>query len=500
MNDTVKNKKIFHVLFLFITVVVYFVTAYNSHGFYHADEHYQIIEFAGYKLGTHSANDLAWEFKAQIRSSIQPTICFIIIKALNNIQIYDPYLQSFLLRLLTACLALFIIYYFVRQTQNQFVDNKTKIIYWLLSFFLWFIPVISVRFSSETWSGLMFLLGLGIFVNKRHTSSKPYLIGLAFGFSLLFRYQLIFAIASFFCWAIFIKKEKWNYLLKVCSTVALVMVFGFVVDLFFYGEPVLTLWNYFYINIIKGVSNDFGTAPWYFYIVKLLSYPSYFIGIPLVISFIILIIFKPKNIFIWCIIPFFIFHSFIPHKEERFLFPMVYLFPIVLIMAYNQLLLIINNKTIVKSLQFFLALLFIPVNMIGLTAMAQKSAGLGRMEITKYIHENSKNKPFCLIYCTWANPYNPWQSLPEKFYMEKNMAEKQIHNLFELNDSLLIPNEDNYLVLRKSDLENNESVNILRKCNFIMVKQSIPLWIEKLNKLYRGFDNQEIVVLYKYKE
>ena len=40
-----------------LAIVIYGITAWNSHGYYHADEHYQIIEFAGEKLGTHDAHE-----------------------------------------------------------------------------------------------------------------------------------------------------------------------------------------------------------------------------------------------------------------------------------------------------------------------------------------------------------------------------------------------------------------------------------------------------------
>lgn len=34
-----------------IALIVHFITAFNSIGFYHAEEHYQILEFAHYKMG-----------------------------------------------------------------------------------------------------------------------------------------------------------------------------------------------------------------------------------------------------------------------------------------------------------------------------------------------------------------------------------------------------------------------------------------------------------------
>lgn len=43
--------KQFHRTVFTAAVVVYLITAWNSTGFHNADEHYQIIEFAQWKLG-----------------------------------------------------------------------------------------------------------------------------------------------------------------------------------------------------------------------------------------------------------------------------------------------------------------------------------------------------------------------------------------------------------------------------------------------------------------
>ncbi len=80
MKRAIISEKLIFQLIVIIAAVVYSITAYNSHGFYHADEQYQIIEFAGLKLGTHTPDELAWEFNIQIRPSLQPVIGFVVLK------------------------------------------------------------------------------------------------------------------------------------------------------------------------------------------------------------------------------------------------------------------------------------------------------------------------------------------------------------------------------------------------------------------------------------
>ncbi len=484
-------------IIVILAAVVYIITAFNSHGFYHADEQYQIIEFAGLKLGTHTPVDLAWEFKAQIRPALQPISCFVLLKSFDYFNISNPYSQAFLLRLLSAIFAILIISFFVQNTKDRIISKRVQTGYYLLSFFLWFIPVISVRVSSETWSGLFFLLSLACFFNDSNKKIKPVLFGLTLGVSFLLRFQIAFAVVGFGFWLVIVNHSKLNYLIKIIASFCAVVFLGFLLDIWFYGEIVFTPWYYF-ISIIESGGDGFGSSPWYFYLLKLLSYPSYFVGIPIVLSIVLLIIFKPKSFLLWSIIPYILIHSFVPHKEERFLFPIVFLFPIILIEGYLIITKIITNRGLIKAFNIVLVSIFVSVNLIGLIAMAQKAAGLGRMEITKYIHDNYGDKKINLVHCSWADPYNPWEGLPIRFYLEDSMTEYRIENLCELNDSLFKNDVVNLLVIQKRHKKNRKCTDIINSGSYIFETQSVPGWIEKLNSKYKGFDNQSILELYRY--
>ena len=141
---------------LIIALLVYTLTAFFSIGYFNADEHYQIIEFAGVIDGTNNTSNLPWEYSKKIRSIIQPTIAFAIFKVSSFFSITDPYSKAFILRLITALLSVFVITNFIKEAK-RFISSKHWIVFYFLSYFLWFLPFINVRFSSETWSGLFFL-------------------------------------------------------------------------------------------------------------------------------------------------------------------------------------------------------------------------------------------------------------------------------------------------------------------------------------------------------
>lgn len=488
-------KKTFNKILLFV-IVVYAITAYSSHGYYHADEHYQLIEFGGVKLGSHTAKDLPWEYKKQIRPALQPIIGVVLLKTFNAIGIFDPYNQMFLFRLLSALLAIGIIGYFIRQTIGEIKNPYLHIPYILLSFFLWFIPVISVRFSSETWSGLFFLLAVASLFQQKDKEVPFLKIGIWLGLSFLFRYQMVFAMIGLGAWLIVVNRTTLKNILKVLSAFCLFILLGVALDSWFYGELVCAPWNYFYQNIIEGVAAGFGTSPWYYYLIKLFYSPSYIIGTLMILSIIVVLVKVPRNIILWCFLSFIIGHSLIGHKEERFLYPMVYFFPYFLIKSYTFLSSYLSCYKLKYVLNTLLCVVLIGVNTIGVLAMGVKSAGIGRMEITRYIHTHYQGEKVNLIYCSWANPYNPWHSLPVKFYVQDSLTDQRINTLCELHDTLYSKEGINLLVIRKVDKGN--CLEQIQEAGFTKVIQSIPDWVVGLNRYYKGLEEKQVLELYHY--
>jgi phosphatidylinositol glycan class B len=121
---------------LFISsLFVFIITAFFSEGYYHPDEHFQILEFANYKLGNSPASDLPWEFKEQIRPALQPALAYSTIKFLNFTGITSPFSHALLLRVLTALLSWFVICKSVLFLSKDFVSEKGKKIFIFLSLF-----------------------------------------------------------------------------------------------------------------------------------------------------------------------------------------------------------------------------------------------------------------------------------------------------------------------------------------------------------------------------
>lgn len=492
------GRGLFYKISFLLAVLVYFITALNSHGYYHADEHYQILEFAQYIDGSNSAEHLAWEFEARIRSAVQPVIAFLVFKILSVFSIIDPYSKALALRLLTACLALLVIGRFVKNTIVCFPSEWERRAYFLLSFFLWVIPFLSVRFSGETWSGLFLLLSLAILSADHQKSWQPYFAGLFLGLAFIFRFQAGFAMIGILLWLLIVKKTGFYYILKIAVGFIAVVLAGFCLDTWFYGEPVFTPWNYL-ISVLNSGGTGYGISPWYFYILEILQFPTYFIGIPLVLSIILITIYQPKNLYLWTLLVFIVIHSFVPHKEDRFLFPLFYLFPILLMTGYMKLKSILKQQQVFKMITYVLAIMFLVVNLGGVVTMSRQSAAKGRMAISKYIHDHYTDEHINMIYTYWANPYRPFQGLYSRFYLEKEMSHQFIGDLCHLSDSVILPDAVNFLVVRKEEIKPDHCREMISEYRFIPIMQSIPVWAEALtDNLYKGFKEGNVLCLYRY--
>ena len=121
---------------MLLALVWMVITAAFSVGYYHGDEHYQIIEFAHQKMTGTPTHQLAWEYEEQIRPALQPTMAYGVFSLLETLSVDDPFLHAFALRCLTAMLAVFAIWFFANSAK-QFIQPNLWRPFLIASFFLW---------------------------------------------------------------------------------------------------------------------------------------------------------------------------------------------------------------------------------------------------------------------------------------------------------------------------------------------------------------------------
>jgi phosphatidylinositol glycan class B len=473
-------------LIVLIAIIWYIITAYYSIGYIHADEHYQIIEFAGYIDGTNTADDLAWEFNRKIRPATQPVVAYFIFKVCDFFSINNPYNQALVLRILTAFLAVFTILFF-NKSVKKFIQEKYWKILLILSYFIWFLPFINIRFSSETGSGLLFLIAVSLVIRNVRKPTNFLLIGLVLGLSFLFRYQIAIAALGLVLWMLFVRKEKLKNLLLIAFSGLLVVFLGYLLDSWFYGESVLVFWNYLKVNLIEGAAASFSTRPWYHYIQLLLYYPIPFIGVLILLSFLLLAYQRKTNIFVWIVLPFFIIHSVISHKELRFLFPLINFIPVVFILFIQA----VKWHKLSKKWQLLLKAVIVVLLFLNLGALFVSSlipAGLSsRVKITKKIYDFKREQPIDLYSFHNSNPYMPW-GLPTHFYMEEDIRYKEVKSY--QSDHINLDAIPLFVVLQK-DLATEEVKDFLKITGFKKITTGA---FTPIVPLYRSDDN--VLLLY----
>jgi hypothetical protein len=69
-----REERRFLATWMAIGLLLILVAAVRSEGFHHPDEHFQVLEFAGAKLGLTPWSALAWEYRDQMRPWLQAAL------------------------------------------------------------------------------------------------------------------------------------------------------------------------------------------------------------------------------------------------------------------------------------------------------------------------------------------------------------------------------------------------------------------------------------------
>jgi phosphatidylinositol glycan class B len=301
-----------------------------------------------------------------------------------------------------------------------------------LSFFLWFMVFNDVRFSSENWAGNIFLIAVCLSLWPRfQKTSQVILVGVLLGLAFLIRFQSAFLIIGFLLWLLFIKKETIAKLFCLCIPIVAIIALGVLIDHWFYGEWTLSCWNYFYQNIIMHKAAMYGEAPWWSYFTEITVsvIPPFSIIYPA--AFLIFFYFYPKHILTFISVPFLLIHFIVGHKELRFMFPIAYFLPFVIVMAAGAIL----NATrlsapVVKMLKVFIWGFWITD--IALLLVIMFAPADGQISLYKTLYRNYPN-PTTIYYTGDEAPYG--KNVPIYFYRRRNMEIKHINSEDEIQPS-----------------------------------------------------------------
>jgi phosphatidylinositol glycan class B len=454
------------IIFLF---VVYSLLVFFSEGYYHFDEHFQVIEFAGLKFGINQANDLPWEYHSQLRSGVMPFIVYCLAKLFQFLHVYNPFHLAFFLRLISALLALFTTQKMVHYLVGEFDKSKTQKAFYLISFFLWFAAFNKVRFSSENWSVCVFIIAW-ININKQGISyPKLFVNGLLLGFSFLLKFQLGFFIAGLFAWLLFMRRENILKLGTLFIGLVVAVGIGALVDFWLYGQWVLSCWNYLQQLLFAKYTGSFENEPWWYFFDEAFNKAVPPISILMLVAMLYFFVREYKNVVTWMVFPFLFVHFFIGHKEIRFLFPVIPFIPYMLVKAHERAVEEMNwySKFIATQVASVIWKITLVLNLVFLVIVCFKSAD-SQIDLYKFVYNTYEQQG--TIYFQESNPYH--RVLDIHFYKKQNMVFQHVDSLQQVQ---VKPAEVSLFVSDKNITDFPKHVK------FTEVYNSYPKWIYNFN-------------------
>jgi phosphatidylinositol glycan class B len=425
------------------------IAAWRNAGFFGADEHYLIIEFAQHKLGRQALSGLAWEFAARVRPALQPLIAAGAIAAWHRVGVASPFVIATSLRILSSVLGLWAALALCARCLPTISDRWLRGSAVLITLFLWMGPFVHGRFSSENWGGALWAAGLCVLldaadawpVRRSRAVVAAVSCGLIWSAAFYCRFQIGFMIAGAGLWMLIIRGGT----LGLVSIAGAAFVAGCglneCADRWLYGLWSFVPWRYFSFNLVQGGAATFGVAPWW----RLAVYaavgliPPYSLGILAVL----LAGAWParRHLLVWATVPLVVAHGVIGHKEARFLFPLLY--------VVGPLLAVSAASLPWPARKRLLAWLHTPFGQTNLMALCVINAGLlvatllvpahETYPLYRWLWDHSQARPLTL-YTIGGSPYE-LSGADNSFYRSDNVRLLPIETASELVTALRQPGE-----------------------------------------------------------
>jgi phosphatidylinositol glycan class B len=316
-------------------LILHLIAVTWSVGFYHTDEHFQILEFLNFKLGRSTGSELAIEFGERIRPWLQPAMDYVIARILMLVGITNPFDWTWVFRFVSGFLGWLSLVGLSILSYSWFENAKLRKLALLLCATLWYLPALHARQSSESLSGSVFYIAVSLlFLFAESQSLLLHCgVGLLLGAAFEFRYQVGFLVMGVFFFYLWKYRPQFKNVTALVLGILFFIALGTWVDHWGYGQWTFAPWNYFHYNLILGHVADVDTQPiWDFFRSSITeTFPP--LGFLTLCSFALGWIFMPLAPLTWITFPLYLIHSLIGHKELRFIFPIVDAGPFLILLA-----------------------------------------------------------------------------------------------------------------------------------------------------------------------
>jgi phosphatidylinositol glycan class B len=330
---------------LFFSLGLHLIAGLMSTGFYDVDEHFQIVEFVSYKLGHSPASALPHEFLENCRSWLQPSLYEALARTWRALGIVSPAFWAASFRIFSGLLGWLGLVGMALCAYRWFPQRKYRELSVKLGALLYFLPYLHARTSSENLGGNFFVLAVAalILLSKERPKKNPVTVhsnirtsvsaisitdlvagtvGLLLGLSFLSRFQMGFMIFGLGIWCLLIARIHFKSLTLIFLGIAASVGIGIILDWRGTGVWTLSPYNYFFSFQKAAESPNVSVFPWWGYF-QFLAGDVPLLGNLIAAGVIAGWIAQPKNPLCFAALPFVLIHMAIPHKEPRYLFPLI---------------------------------------------------------------------------------------------------------------------------------------------------------------------------------
>ncbi len=309
------------------------IPLFFSQGFYAHDDHYLIVEVAQEWLN--GSNQSGWfvdvyEKNDNGRSVIYPGIIYSLLWVMETIGIYSPTIKMFIISFFHVILSLTMISLSMKIT--ELYNKKAITLVGLMLAGTWLLPFLSVRTLIEMVAIPPLLYATYLVLANKISSTKDILIiGFMFFLAFTIRYQTILVSAGIGIELLRRKQYKQSIGIVMMFLVLTSIVHGYG-DYLMTTKPFGKLLFYFVYNVEN--AENYLTRPVFDYVGLMFA----FLFPPVGVLFFGLVWTQWKKTLpiTLGILFFFVIHSLIPNKQERFVFTLIPFFFIVASIAYYK--------------------------------------------------------------------------------------------------------------------------------------------------------------------
>ncbi|XP_061132290.1 GPI mannosyltransferase 3 [Syngnathus typhle] len=283
------------------------------------DEYWQGVEVAHHMVFNYG--HLTWEWKEGIRGFTYPLFFAIIYKVLHWIHCDSVYLLIWMPRLLHALVTAFVDvkFFFFMKTVEDHKTAKLTFFCHLCSWFTWFCCTRTLSNSAETNITYLALCYFPL-PGSKTSSSKKYLSLVAL--AIIVRTTALIVWLPLVAYHFWQDKNKLKLMVHDYIPIGVTaVVISTIIDCIFYEKWVFVQFNFLKLNVFHSVADFYGTHPWHWYLTQ---------GFPVIIGphlpfflYGCFLGFRKYKILLVAITWTIGAYSLLPHKEFRFIYPVL---------------------------------------------------------------------------------------------------------------------------------------------------------------------------------